>query len=177
MYRISVCTFSFLSISSLSSVSSIYSVYSCTSGEIESVTKCLSSTKEVSLDGFAMKVIKYLIKAIYLPLSAAFNSSFLAGVFPDALKHAKVAPVIKSDKFMITNYRPISALLILTKTFEKLVYNRLISFISSSELLCDNQFGFRHKHSTYMALLNIIDQISASIDDGKYTIAYLLIFM
>ena len=48
------------------------------------------------------------------------------------------------------------------------MYNRLISFMDSSKLLCDNQFGFRQKHSTYMALLNIIDQISASIDDGKY---------
>ena len=55
-----------------------------------------------------MKVIKYIIKDIYVPLPAAFNSSFVAGVFPDALKHAKVVSVFKSgDKFNITNYRPI----------------------------------------------------------------------
>ena len=56
-----------------------------------------------------MKVIKYIIKDIYVPLSAAFNNSFVARVFPDALKHANVVPVFKNgDKFNITNYRPIS---------------------------------------------------------------------
>ena len=42
--------------------------------------------------------------------------------------------------------------------------------MNSSKLLCDYQFGLSQKHSTYMAFFNIIDQISASIDDGKYTI-------
>ena len=52
------------------------------------------------------------------------------------------------------------------------MYNCLIIHIimNSSKLLCDNQFGFRQKHLTYMALFNIIDQISASIDYEKYTI-------
>ena len=74
-----------------------------------------------------MKVIKYIINDIYVPLSAAFNSSFVAGAFPDALKHAKVVPVVKSgDKFNMTNYRSISVLPILSKILEKLMYNRLI---------------------------------------------------
>ena len=82
----------------------------------------MSSTKVNSLDRFSMKVIKYIIKDIYVQLSAAFNSSFLAGVFPDALKHAKVVPVFKSgDKFNITNYRPISVLPILIKIHKKLI--------------------------------------------------------
>ena len=73
---------------------SIY-LYPCTSGEIESTIKCLLNTKAVGLDGFSMKVIKYIIKDIYVPQSAAFNSSFVAGVFPVALKHATVVPVLK----------------------------------------------------------------------------------
>ena len=53
---------------------------------------------------FSIKVIKYIIKDIYVPLSTAFNSSFVAVVFPDALKYTKVVPVFKSDdKFNITN--------------------------------------------------------------------------
>ena len=87
----------------------------------------MSNTKAVGLDGFSMKVIKYIIKNIYVPLSAAFNSSFTAGVFPDDLTYAKIIPVYKSgDKFNITNYRPISVLSILSKIIEMLVYNRLI---------------------------------------------------
>ena len=48
------------------------------------------------LDGLSMKVIKCIINDIYVPLSAAFNSWFVAGVFPDALKYAKVVPAFKS---------------------------------------------------------------------------------
>ena len=77
--------------------------------------------KQSVIDGFSINVIKYIIKDIYVPLSAAFNISFEAGVFPDALKHAKVVPVFKSgDIFNITNYRPISVLPILSNILEKL---------------------------------------------------------
>ena len=114
-------------------------LYPCTSGEIESITKCLSNTKAVSLDGFSMKQIKYIIKDIYVPLSAAFNSSFVAGVFSDALKHAKVVPVFKTgEKFNITNYRPISVLPVLSKILEKRCIIVLYHFMNSCKLLCDN---------------------------------------
>ena len=106
--------------------------------------KVLLNTKAVGLDGFSMKVIKYITKDIYVPLSIAFISSFVAGVFPDALKLAKVGPVFKSgNKFNITNSRPISVLPILSNVLEKLMYNRLLSFMNSCKLLWDNQFSFR----------------------------------
>ena len=103
----------------------------------------MSNTKAAGLDGFSIKVIKYIIKDIYVPLSAAFNSLFVTGVFPDALKHAKVVHVYKScDTFNITNYRPISVLPILSKILKKLINNRHISFMNSCKLLCDKLFGF-----------------------------------
>ena len=47
----------------------------------------------------------------------------------------------------------------------------LISFfVDKCNLLSQNQYGFRAKHSTYMVLLNIIDQISAEMDSKKYSI-------
>ena len=57
-----------------------------------------------------------------------------------------------------------------SKVFEKLMYNRLFSFADQIKIICDNQYGFRKQHSTYMALINIIDQISQGIDDGTFTI-------
>ena len=41
-------------------------------------------------------------------------------------------------------------------------------FVDKCNLLTEYQYGFREKHSTYMALLNIIDQISESLDVNKY---------
>ena len=47
-------------------------------------------------------------------------------------------------------------------------------FIDKCNLICDNQYGFRAKHTTYMALLNIMDQISIEMDNRKYFIGIFL---
>ena len=91
------------------------------------------------------------------------------------MKHAKVIPAFKCDgKSVINNDRPISVLPIFSKVFEKLMYNRLSSFVDKLKIVCDNQYGFRKQHSTYMALINIINQISQGIDDGKFTVSIFL---
>ena len=36
--------------------------------------------------------------------------------------------------------------------------------------ICDNQYGFRAKQATYMALFNIMDQILVEMDNRKYSI-------
>ena len=57
-----------------------------------------------------------------------------------------------------------------SKVVEKLMCNRLFSFVDKFKIVCDNQYDFRKQHSTYMALINIIDQISQGIDDGIFTV-------
>ena len=55
------------------------------------------------------------------------------------------------------------------------MYQRLTSFfIDKCNLLCDNQYGFRAKHTTCIALLTITDQISAQMDETKYSIGVFL---
>ena len=40
------------------------------------------------------------------------------------------------------------------------MYYRLLDFLNKNDILCHNQYGFRENYSTYMALLNMIDDIS-----------------
>ena len=55
------------------------------------------------------------------------------------------------------------------------MHKRLVSFfVDKCNLLTEYHNGFREKHCTYMALLNIIDQISESLDVKKYSIGILL---
>ena len=137
----------------------------CTSVEINDIVKSLKNSKGVGLDGFSVQVIKKVIESISNQLVIIFNKSLEMGIFPDKLKLAKIMPVYKSDdRQLLNNYRPISVLPIFSKILEKIMYSRLENFIQKSNILCENQFGFREKHSTYMALLNIIDQISQQLD-------------
>ena len=53
---------------------------------------------------------------------------------------------------------------------EKLVYNRLIDYLSKYKILSDNQFGFRKHHSTKYALALLYDKISSVIDSNEVTV-------
>ena len=99
------------------------------------------------------------------------NLSFSKGIFPLQMKITKVIPIFKSgDKSQFNNYRPISVLSQFSKIFEKLFYERLKTYIDKHVLLSDNQYGFRSNRSTSLALLELVEKITKSIDDGKYTI-------
>ena len=50
------------------------------------------------------------------------------------------------------------------------MYNRLLDYVNANNILYPNQFGFREKHSTYIALLKLIDDISEEIDNKNFSI-------
>ena len=67
------------------------------------------------------------------PLLHIFNSSLSKGVFPDQLKTAKVVPIFKNgDTLLVSNYRPISLLNVLSKLLEWLVYRRVSEFFNKN---------------------------------------------
>ena len=58
---------------------------------------------------------------------------FTSGVFPSALKIAKVVPVHKKDlKLDFSNYRPISLLSNLDKILKKIMYTRIFKFFNNN---------------------------------------------
>ena len=59
---------------------------------------------------------------------------------------------------------------ILSKVTEKLVYNRLSSYLTDHSVLHANQFGFREKLSTSMALLELVDKLSEATDNKLISI-------
>ena len=75
-----------------------------------------------------------------------------------------------------SNYRPVSLLYVLSKVFEKVMYSRILNFIENNHLLFENQFGFRKLHSSYMALMVLIDKITHALESGKHVIGIFLDF-
>ncbi len=68
------------------------------------------------------------------------------------------------------NYRPVSTLPIFGKIFEKLIYCRLYSFLTSQNVLYDKQFGFRKQHSTSHAVNYSVNSILNSIQKRQHVI-------
>ena len=60
----------------------------------------------------------------------------------------------KDNELLCENYRPISVLA------------RMYSFLTENNLIYDRQFGFRSKHSTNHALINLTEDIESYMDRG-----------
>ena len=73
-------------------------------------------------------------------------------------------------KKILIIYRPISILPSFSKVFEKVVCLRLSNYLTSKCILSNNQYGFRQNHSTYMAILDMHNKISQSVDDREFSI-------
>ena len=82
------------------------------------------------------------------------------GIFPDELNIAKVIPLFKKDDpKLLKNYRPISLLPTISKVIEKIIFTQLSTYFNENKLIFDNQYGFRPKHSTEYAALELVDRI------------------
>ena len=108
--------------------------------------------------GISSKCINPIIDTLVTPITYIINLSLREGVFPCELKIAQVLPLYKNnDPMLFNNYRPISLLPFFSKVFERLMYNRLIDFIEKHHLLYQFQFGFHKNHSTFMALVILLE--------------------
>ena len=137
--------------------------------ELYKIINRLKLNKSTSHIDIPVKIFKSCFNQIKNPLLHIINQSFTQGIFPDALKIAKVIPIYKKeDQQLANNYRPISILSYHSKIIERLMQNRLINFLNRFKLLYELQFGFRQGYSTNLALVDIIESINISLDKGEY---------
>ena len=102
------------------------------------------------------------------PLTHVINLSLIQGVVPDDLKSARVVPIFKkSDTTSVGNYRPVSILSIISKIYEKIVYDQVESYFKVNKLLYKFQSGFRSGFSTDTCLIHLTDYIRLEMDKGN----------
>ena len=143
----------------------------------EEVRNIIHSLKNSSAgdDEFPTFVGKLCVDSYIEPLTFLINSSLKTEVFPSELKLARAVPIFKADdSSALTNYRPISVLTFFAKVFEKIVYNKLLNFISDNNILYDHQYGFRKGRSTQQAIITLVDKITKSQDLGDIVITFLI---
>ena len=74
--------------------------------------------------------MKEIVNQVVDPFLHICNLSFYKGIFPGAMKVAKVIPIHKSgEKNVFNNYRPVSILSQFSKILERLFCNRLENYI------------------------------------------------
>ena len=135
---------------------------------VELTLKNLKVSKSTGLDKTPAKVLKFASSIIAPSLTFIFNSSLSTGIFIDDWKNARVCPVYKgNDRRDMGNYRPISILPIISKVFEKEVFQQLYHYLKVNSVLSRFQSGFRPFHSTVSALTQMCDNWSDNMETRK----------
>ena len=129
----------------------------------------LSAHKATGLDGIPSHFIKDGSSIIAGPLTHIINLSLIQGIVPDDLKSARVVPLYKkNDKLSVGNYRPVSILNIVSKIFERVVYDQVETYFKDRDLLYKFQSGFRGGFSTDTCLIHLTDYIRNENDKGNF---------
>ena len=103
------------------------------------------------MDGIHAEHLKHCSDILIPLLSKCFTGLLVHGTLPESMIDVVLVPIVKNkraSKCSKANYRPIALASIVSKIFEKLLYDR----ISYALTTCSNQFGFKTKHSTHMCI-------------------------
>lgn len=114
-------------------------------------------------------MLKNISLSVKLRTIQLFNNIF-SRFIPQQYKCSTVIPVIKSngDKSMVSNYRPISLNICISKVLDKIIANRLWWFINQNKLLNSHQIGFRKGKSVHHNIMQLDFLISKALAKNSH---------
>ena len=146
------------------------------SHDLKQIIKGIKTSRSNGNDGISSELLKLISNDIADSITLIINHSLKSGIFPNQLKIAKVTPIyIKDDKKIITNYRPIFVLPVVSKVFETVIHEQLSDYLSPNKLFSGQQYGFRKNSSTELAALELIDSLLAQLKNHMIPINIVLI--
>ena len=117
-------------------------------------------------------------KSELLPtITDIINASLRSSEVPTSMKSAVVTPLLKKatlDPEILKNYRPVSNLSFVSKVLERVVAQRLTSYMTDNNLHEYLQSAYKPGHSTETALVKVQNDILTSIDQHGIVILILL---
>ena len=154
---------SILKIKGCVTIEETFSFKNISSHEFENELKILDPKKTTVHHDIPTKVLIETkdISSIYL--SKIYNVSKDDHTFPESLKNADVVPIHKKEeRTKKENYSPVSLLPIVSKLFEREMYNQILLYID--KYLSPYSFGFRKGHSTEQCLNVMIESCKKALD-------------
>jgi hypothetical protein len=144
--------------------------------EVISCIKSLPNRESPGPDGIRNEQLKQLPVGAGLFVALIFSACLRTGYFPAAWKKAKILCLPKPGKApsKIENYRLISLLSTMGKLPEKRILPHITRLLPSKKILPTHQFGFRKKHSTQHALLQVTSFITTAFNTKKFCAAAFL---
>lgn len=138
--------------------------------------KSLKNKKSPGIDKIGNKIIKNLPINYIFFLTIIINSMFKLCYFPKEWKIAAVIPILKAGKstYDPNSYRPISLLPSISKIVENIILRRIMSHCETNNIILNEQFGFRPRHSTTQQLTRFVEFIYEGKTKKLFTTAVFL---
>lgn len=134
--------------------------------EVLDIINNLQSDKSPGHDNISIKAIKRCKDTASEHICKIFNTMVNTSIFPEVLKVSKVVPIPKkSCSQTINEFRPIALLSCIDKILEKLMHTRIYGYLTESQQLYANQFGFKNGSGTQDAVVNVVNFICKGLDD------------
>jgi len=119
-----------------------------TSAGVLKLLKNLNPSKASGPDNLSPRVLKELSDVLADPLARLFRKSLASGHVPNDWKQANVTPVFKKgQKYLCSNYRPISLTCIASKLREHIICSSIMVHAEKYNVLYPLQHGFHQKRS------------------------------
>jgi hypothetical protein len=141
--------------------------YFTTQSHLSEILHSLKNKTSSGIDKIPNIVLRNLPNQVINIMVIIFNNCLNLSYFPKDWKPAKVVTIKKpgKDSCDLNSYRPISLLPNLGKIFEIVVNQILVKETEDRKIIPDNQFGFRHKHSTTHAMTKLSSDICRYINN------------
>ena len=132
---------------------------------VKDIIKTINTKKACPDGNIPVKLIKINEDMFSRLMFQNFNKFLINGKFLHCLKQAEVIPVFeKEDKLDKKNYRRVSILPVISKIYERLMYDQMYKYFD--QIFSKFQCGFRKGFSTQNCLLYMIENWKESLDQG-----------
>ena len=139
------------------------------------IIKELKNSKSTGTDYIDTTTIKIVAEELLPVLTHIINLSLGQSQFPDPWKTAKIIPLLKKDNPLEPkNYRPVALLPIFSKVLERVVYLQIVDYLNTNQLYHPSHHGFRSKHSTVTAIIQMYDVWVESTEQGEMAAAMMI---
>ena len=136
-----------------------FSVPAISSVQVKNIIMKLNVHKSSGIDKIiSARLLRSSAAAVATSIARLINPPFSRGKFPSSWKTAKVTLLLENKmECDRCNFRPISVLPVLSKIIE----------LNENNLIYSRHSGFRRKHSTETALINITDELLFNLDKDR----------
>ena len=152
-----------------SSVISNSSFSTFSSPILEIISSLISSAKSTSyFDPVPLRIFKQFSSYISSQLLPVLSNSLATGIYPAEFKASYIKPLLNKpnlDINTITNFRPISQLLTMSKILERIASKQIVQYMSINRLFDPFQHVFRKFYSTETALNLVINDLLITLNN------------